>query len=182
MRSSATLRSSGNAGWIQRKQSRLSWLCLDDAHITPNRVDSGQTKACCFKKCSPFTLTSFSAAGDSQHVEVTHQVGFQVRIGMRDQRRQDELDDQQSAVVRDDGAAVFENGDRVRIAMSVQDMLEHVHVGSGGNGLGEIGCQQAAPGGCFFGGEARFGYLNTGLEINEHAAKMGMEFEHGKEK
>jgi hypothetical protein len=90
-----------------KKQSRLSWLCLEDSHITANRVDSGQVKTCRLKECPPFTLTSFSAARNSKHVEVAHQVAFKVRVCLTDQRREYELDDQQSAVLRNHGAAVL---------------------------------------------------------------------------
>ena len=57
-------------------QSRLSWLCFEDPHILPDRKNSGQAKTRCFEKCSPFALTSLSAVGNGQHVEVTHQVAF----------------------------------------------------------------------------------------------------------
>lgn len=57
-------------------QSRLSWLCFEDPHIIPDRKNSGQAKTRCFEKCSPFALTSLSAASNGQHVEITHQVAF----------------------------------------------------------------------------------------------------------
>ena len=89
-----------------KKQSRLSWRCLKDSHITANRVDSGQVETYCLKERPPFTLTSFSAACNGKHVEVAHQVAFKVLICLTDQWRQYELDDQQSAVLRNHGAAV----------------------------------------------------------------------------
>ena len=57
-------------------RSRLSWLCFEDPHIIPDRKNSGQAKTRCFEKCSPFALTSLSAASNGQHVEITHQVAF----------------------------------------------------------------------------------------------------------
>jgi AraC-like DNA-binding protein len=56
--------------------SRLSWLCFEDPQIIPDRKNSGQAKTRCLEKCSPFVLTSLSAAGNGQHVEITHQVAF----------------------------------------------------------------------------------------------------------
>ena len=58
------------------EQSRLSWLCFEDPHIIPDRKNSGQAKTRRFEKCSPFALTSLSATGNGQHVEITHEVAL----------------------------------------------------------------------------------------------------------
>ena len=83
------------------------------------------------------------------------------------------------AVLRNYGAAVLENRDRLRVPTPVQNMFEHVHVGAGWNRLGQIRRQQLAPGGDLFVREARLRCLHAGLEIDEHTSKMGMEFQHG---
>lgn len=68
--------------------------------VASNRVCPGQDEARCLKKSSPFALATLSTAGDSKHVEVAHQVAFQLRICMRDERRKDEFNDQQTAILR----------------------------------------------------------------------------------
>jgi hypothetical protein len=83
-------------------------------------------------------LATLSTAGDSKHVEVAHQVAFQLWIWVRDDRRQDEFDDQQTAVLRSHGndrAAVLENRDCVRVPTPVQNMFKHVDIGAGGDRL-----------------------------------------------
>src|SRR5258708_33926508 len=101
------------------EQSRLSWLCFQGPYMIPDRKNSCQKKVRCFEKCPPFVLTSLPAAGDDQHVEITHQMACQVRVRIRDQWRQYEFDHQQTAVRRTHAAAVLENPDCPRVPTPV---------------------------------------------------------------
>jgi len=105
----------------------------DHEGVAADRVDAGQGEACRFKERSPLPFAAFFAAGDGEHVEIAHQLAFQLWIRVRDERRKDEFDDQQTAVLRNAGAAVFEDGDCVRILTAVQDMFDHVDVGACGD-------------------------------------------------
>jgi hypothetical protein len=75
------------------KCSKLSWSCfeypdiLNQQIVISNRVYPCQSEARSLKKRSPFALATLCAAGDNQHVKVAHQVAFQLRICLRDERR-----------------------------------------------------------------------------------------------
>ena len=109
--------------------SSLSWLRFDNPDIpnhqsvASNRIDADQDEARCLKKRFPFALAALFPAGDSKHVEVAHQVAFQLRICMRDERRKNKFNDQQTAVLRNDRAAVLENRDSL---LRPDDRAEHV--------------------------------------------------------
>src|SRR5271165_4952474 len=104
----------------------LSRFCFDYPDVpnhqivASNRIYPGQDEARCLKKCSPFALAALFTAGDSKHVKVAHQVAFQLWVCMRDERRKDEFNDQQTAVLRNYGAAVVENCDCLRVPKPVQ--------------------------------------------------------------
>src|SRR5712692_5738439 len=87
-------------------QSRLRWLCFEDPHIIPDRKNSGQAKTRCFEKCSPFALTSLSAAGNGQHVEITLLPPLISQADPHLERHlMYEFDNQQTAVRRNHGSA-----------------------------------------------------------------------------
>src|ERR1019366_7261635 len=90
--------------------------------VASNGVHGSDDEACCLKKRFPFALVAFFTAGHSEHVEVAHQEGFQLWICMGDERRKDEFNDQQTAVLRNDGAAVLENGEGICVLTAVQHM------------------------------------------------------------
>ena len=148
--------------------------------VSSDRVDLGQGESRCFEKCFPFTLAAFFAAGDGEHVEVAHQPAFELRIGVRDERGQDEFNDQQTAVGGNNRADVSEKGQSILVLIAVQNVFDHVDIGAWRDGLLEIGDEQIASVGWIFLGEARSGCLDAGFEVDEHAAEMGVEAEHGK--
>nr|WP_251106632.1 hypothetical protein [Alloacidobacterium dinghuense] len=59
--------------------------------VASNQIYLGQEEARCLKKRSLFALASLFTAGGSKHVEIAHQVAFQLWICVRDDRRQDEF-------------------------------------------------------------------------------------------
>jgi hypothetical protein len=83
--------------------SSLRWLRFENPDVpnhksvAPDRAHPGQNESPCLKKCFPLTLATLSTAGNSKHVEIAHQVAFQLWICMRDERRKDEFNDQQTA-------------------------------------------------------------------------------------
>jgi len=93
---------------------------LNHQGVASNRVYPGQDEARCLEKRPPFALTTLSTAGDSKHVEVAHQVAFQLWICMRDKRRKDEFNDQQTAVPGNYRTAVLENSDSIPVLTPVQ--------------------------------------------------------------
>lgn len=80
------------------------------------------------------------------HVEIAHQTTFQLWVRPTHERRQHEFYDEQTATLRNDGTAVLENSNSVRILISVQDMFQHVHIGAGWHGLGQVSGNQLASG------------------------------------
>ena len=149
--------------------------------VVDDREGAGEDEACGVQECAPLALAALFAAGDDEHVEVAHELAFDLRIGVRDERWEDELDDQQSAIGGEDGAAVFEHDDGVFVLAAVQDVFEQVDVGACGDGVHEIGGDELAAGGRVFGGEAWPGGFDAGLEVDQHAAQMGVEGEHGEQ-
>jgi hypothetical protein len=83
--------------------------------VASNWMYPGQNESRCLKKGSPFALASLFTASDSKHVEIAHQVAFQLWICMRHERRKDEFNDQQTAVLRNHRAAVLENSNSFRV-------------------------------------------------------------------
>src|ERR1017187_4802478 len=162
---------------IVRRRTRLSLgrLCLDNSDVpnhqsvASNRVYPGQDEARFLKKRSSFALATLSTAGDSKHVEVAHQVAFQLWICMRDERRKDEFNDQQTAVLRNYRAAVLENSNSIPVLTPVKYMFEHVYMGARRDRLHEIRGNQLAPGGRIFRREAGFGRIHAGFEVHKHA-------------
>src|ERR1017187_1007844 len=57
---------------------------------------------------------------------------------MRDQRRKDELNDQQTAVLRNDRAAVLENRNGNFVLTPMQYMFDHVHIGARRDRLSQV--------------------------------------------
>ena len=98
----------------------------DQEAIVSDRPYAGQDKSRCLKKRSPFALAALSPAGDSKHVEVAHRVTFQLRIWMRDERRKDKFNDQQTAVLRNGCVAILEHLYSIPVLTPVQYMLKHV--------------------------------------------------------
>src|SRR5208337_355084 len=101
---------------------------------------------------------------------------------MRDEWRQYEFNDQQTAVLRNDRAAVPENSSSFRVPIAVQDMFEHVHIGAGRDRLGQVCGDQFASGGKIFIRKARFSCIQAGLAIDKHAFQMGVESQYRKNK
>src|ERR1039457_64062 len=164
----------------------LSWFCFEypdvpnHQSVASNRVYPGQDEARCLKKRSPFALATFFTAGHSKHVEVAHQVACQLRIWMRDERRKDEFNDQQTAVLRNYRVAVLENSNSIPVLTPVQYMLEHVYIGPRRDRLRQICGNQFASGGSIFIREARFGCIHAGFEVYKHASQMRVESKHCK--
>src|ERR1017187_5792385 len=154
---------------IVRRRTRLSLgrFCLEYADVpnhqivVSNRVYPGQVESRCLEKRSPFTLAALLTAGDSKHVEVAHQVAFQLWICMRDERRKDEFNDQQTAVLRNYRAAVLENRYSIPVLTPVQYMLEHVDIGARRDRMDQVCGNQFASGGRIFLREARFGCVHA---------------------
>ena len=94
---------------------------------------------------------------------------------MRDERRQYEFNDQQTAALRNDCAAVPENSNSFRVPIPVQDMFEHVHIGAGRDRLGQVCGDQFASGAKIFIRKARFSCIQAGLAVDKHASQMGVE-------
>ena len=74
----------------------------------------------------------------------------------------------------------------VGVAPAVEDVLDHVDVCAGWDGLHEVCGDQLAAVCCCFGifgilGEAGFGVFYAGFEIYEHAGQVGILFEDGEE-
>ena len=107
-------------------------------------------------------------------------MAFQLRIWVRDDWRQDEFNDQQTAVLRNDHAAVLENRDCLRVPTPVQNMFEHVHIGARRDRLRQICGNQFASGGRIFIHEARFCCIHAGFEVHKHASQMRVESKHCK--
>ena len=161
----------------------LSRFCFDDPNVprhqsvAANRVYSREDEARFLEKRFPLALAALFAAGDSKHVEVAHQVAFQSRICMRDERRKDEFNDQQTAVLRNDRAAVPENRYRVPVLTAVQDMLEDVDIRAGRNRLHEVRGNEFASGVGIFRRKARSGCIDAGFVVHKHASQMRVEAE-----
>ena len=92
----------------------------DHQIVGSNRVYSGYKESRCLKKCSPFAFATLSTTGDCKHVEVAHQVAFQLWICMGDERRKDEFNDQQTAILRNYRVAVLENSNGIPVLTPVQ--------------------------------------------------------------
>ncbi len=99
---------------------------------------------------------------------------------MRDERRQYEFNDQQSAVQRNDCAAVPANTNSFRVPIAVQDMFEHIHIGASRDRLGQVCGDQLASGGKIFIRKARFSCIHAGLAVDKHAWQMRVESQHCK--
>src|ERR1039458_4963193 len=158
--------------------SRLSFEYPDIPNhqiVAANREDPTQDESSCLKKCSPFALATFFAAGHSKHVEVAHQVAFELWICMRDERRKDEFKDQQTAVLRNYRAAVFENRNSIPVLKAVQEKTDHLYIGAGRNRLRQICSNHFASGGRVFLRETSLGCIHAGLEVHKHASQMRVE-------
>jgi hypothetical protein len=101
-------------------------------------------------------------------------VAFQLWICMQDERRKDEFNDQQTAVLRNYDTAVLENRDCLRIPTPVQNMLEHVYIGARRDRLRKICCNQFASGGRIFIREASFGCIQAGFAVHKHASQIAV--------
>src|SRR6266404_1802996 len=99
---------------------------------------------------------------------------------MRDERRQYEFNDQQTAVLRNDCAAVPENSNSFRVPIPVQDMFEHVHIGAGRDRLAQVCGNEFASGGKIFIRKARFSCIQAGLAVDKHALQLGVESQYCK--
>ena len=111
----------------------------DKKGVVFDGIYAGKSEACRLQDCLPLALAALFAAGDGEHVEVAHQVAFELRIWMGDERGEDEFNDQQGAVLRDDCAAILEDRNCIRVFTPVQHVLEHVDIGAGGDELGQVG-------------------------------------------
>src|ERR1700730_254716 len=166
--------------------SSLRWLRFENPDVpnqksvAPDRAHPGENESRCLKKCSPLTLATLSTAGNSKHVEIAHQVGFQLWICVRDERRKDEFNDQQTAVLRNYRPAVPENRNSFPVLKPVQYMFEHVDIGARRDRLGQVCGNQFASGGKIFLREARFGCIHAGFKVHKHASQMRVESKHCK--